>query len=119
MEYETSLVSSLEALGWSEEAWNGSIDPPASEELAFSELGEEGQAGATYLCYTETLWDGEESINDFGIEGPGSGFLSGFLSELPDVPDYVVWAAPAAFGVCVLALLIFKCSGCGTPRSKY
>ena len=65
-EFETLLIQSWEALGWSMASWNGIEDAPESELKSWDALVAEEQEGASYLCYNENIWNEQISINVFG-----------------------------------------------------
>ena len=70
-DFETLLIQSWEALGWSMASWNGDEDAPDSELKSWDALTPEEEEGALYLCYNEYIWNEEVSINVFGASVEG------------------------------------------------
>merc|ERR1719375_3088783 len=56
--------TALEALGWTQNSWSGSISSPDSERKDWVELDPLEKAAATTLCYWQETWD-EMDITDW------------------------------------------------------
>lgn len=68
---EAETVTAWEDLGWNETIWESGENLPDTEDKFWADLTANEEMAATTLCYFQEIWDEEESINDFGTEGPG------------------------------------------------
>jgi len=69
------LDEALGVLGWNEELWTND-EVPESNDKSYMELSNAEKTAAGVLCYTKSLWDGDE-LSSFALDSPRAILVGG------------------------------------------
>mmetsp|Transcript_3976 Transcript_3976/g.5805 ORF Transcript_3976/g.5805 Transcript_3976/m.5805 type:complete len:787 (+) Transcript_3976:645-3005(+) len=88
---EAGVQAYFDTLGWSEYSWDGSGDPPPTEEMHWDELSLEQHVAAMQICFTKSVWESAFSSTVDISPTPGSNPTpddSDISPETPVYPDF-------------------------------
>mmetsp|Transcript_941 Transcript_941/g.1046 ORF Transcript_941/g.1046 Transcript_941/m.1046 type:complete len:287 (-) Transcript_941:185-1045(-) len=100
------LDEALGVLGWNEELWTND-EVPESNDKSYMELSNAEKTAAGVLCYTKSLWDGDE-LSSFALDSPKV-----ILVGKEDISRTCNWASKD-LGRCKKTMKNHCCNTCGT-----